>query len=114
MAAQFLRTPKGQLLCIFGVLFAIAARFDGGFDLLPHVLMAVSAACAVDVPFGFWQTRRWIMPTSALLSGLIVAFILGPQEVSFSGRVRSICCWECWPPMAGWLCVAGCSAVRGR
>jgi Na+-translocating ferredoxin:NAD+ oxidoreductase RnfD subunit len=76
----FLRTPKGQLLCIFGLLLFIAAPYDGGLAVLPNVLVAVVAACALDVVLTYWNTRRWITPTSALLSGLIVAFILGPQE----------------------------------
>ncbi|MBV9581207.1 MAG: RnfABCDGE type electron transport complex subunit D [Chloroflexi bacterium] len=76
----FLRTPKGQLLCIFGLLLLIAAPFDGGLAVLPHVLVAVLAACVLDVLLGYWYTHRWITPTSALLSGLIVAFILGAQE----------------------------------
>jgi Na+-translocating ferredoxin:NAD+ oxidoreductase RnfD subunit len=76
----FLRTPKGQLLCIFGVLLVVAAPFDGGPDVLPNVLIAALAACAVDVGYTYWESRRWIFPSSALLSGLIVAFILGSQE----------------------------------
>jgi hypothetical protein len=76
----FLRTPKGQLQCIFGLFLLIAAPFDGGFAVLPNVLVAIIAACALDVFLAYWTTRRLIAPTSALLSGLIVAFILGPQE----------------------------------
>jgi Na+-translocating ferredoxin:NAD+ oxidoreductase RnfD subunit len=80
MLPLFLRTPKGQLLCIFGVLLLLAAPFDGGFSVLPNVLVAAVAACAVDVAYTYWESRRWIVPTSALLSGAIVAFILGAQE----------------------------------
>ena len=79
-APMFLRTPKGQLLCIFGILLLLAAPFDGGLAVLPAVAVAALAACAVDVVYTYWESRRWIVPTSALLSGLIVAFILGPQE----------------------------------
>ncbi len=75
-----LRIPKGQLLIIFTLLLAAAAPTEGGWSLAPHVMAAVGAACAVDVAYTFWETRRWIVPTSALLSGLIVAFIVGPQE----------------------------------
>jgi Na+-translocating ferredoxin:NAD+ oxidoreductase RnfD subunit len=75
-----LRTPKGQLLLIFAILLAIASPSEGGLALAPHVIAAVGAACAVDVAYTFWETRRWIVPTSALLSGLIVAFVVGPQE----------------------------------
>jgi enediyne biosynthesis protein E5 len=76
----FLRTPKGQVLLVFFILLAIAAPAEGGWALLPHVLSAVVAACAVDVLYTYWETRRWIAPTGALLSGLIVAMILGAQE----------------------------------
>src|SRR5579864_9538783 len=80
MLPLFLRTPKGQLLCIFGVLLLLAAPFDGGLAVLPNVLIASLAACGLDVAYTYWESRRWILPSSALLSGLIVAFILGPQE----------------------------------
>lgn len=76
----FLRTPKGQVLLVFVVLVAIAVPAEGGWALLSHVVSAVLAACAVDVVYTYWETRRWIAPTSALLSGLIVAMILGAQE----------------------------------
>ena len=36
--------------------------------------------CLSESCLAYWATRRWMIPTSALLSGLIVAFILGPQE----------------------------------
>lgn len=76
----FLRTPKGQLLCIFGVLLLLAAPFDGGLAVLPNVIVAAVSASALDVAYSYWESRRWITPTSAVLSGLIVAFILGAQE----------------------------------
>jgi Na+-translocating ferredoxin:NAD+ oxidoreductase RnfD subunit len=68
------------LRCIFGVLLLLAAPFDGGLSVLRNTAIAALAACAVDVVYTYWESRRWIVPTSALLSGLIVAFILGPQE----------------------------------
>jgi enediyne biosynthesis protein E5 len=39
---------------------------------------------AVDMVYTYVETRRWIAPTSALLSGLIVAFILSPEEPWFT------------------------------
>lgn len=75
-----LRTPKGQLLGIFLLLLVVAAPAAGGWGVLPHVASAVVAACAVELLYQFWDSRRWAAPTSALLSGLIVAFILAPQE----------------------------------
>jgi Na+-translocating ferredoxin:NAD+ oxidoreductase RnfD subunit len=76
----FFRTPKGQLLAIFGLLLVLAAPAEGGLSLAPNLIAAIAAACAIDLAFGYWESRRWISPTSALLSGLIVAFILGAQE----------------------------------
>jgi len=82
--ARFLRTPKGQLLAIFALLLVIAAPFDGGLSLVPHIAVAIAAACMVDIVYTYVETRRWITPSSALLSGLIVAFILGPAEAWLS------------------------------
>jgi hypothetical protein len=82
---RFFRTPKGQLLAIFVVLLVIAAPFDGGLSVLPHLAVAIAAACTVDIVYTYAETRRGMTPSSALLSGLIVAFILGPEEPWFSG-----------------------------
>jgi len=76
----FLRTPKGQVLGIFLLLVGIAAPAEGGLAPLANVCVAIAAACLVDVVYSYWECRRWINPTSALLSGMIVAVILGPQE----------------------------------
>jgi Na+-translocating ferredoxin:NAD+ oxidoreductase RnfD subunit len=75
-----LRTPKGQLLVIFVALLVIAAPPAGGLGLLPNLVAAVLPAMLVD---GIWmalESRRVRIPTSALLSGLIVFFILSTNE----------------------------------
>jgi len=77
---SFLRTPKGQVLVIFVILLAVAAPGEDVLGLVPHLASAILAACAVDVLCTYWRTQRWVVPTSALLTGLIVAGILGPQE----------------------------------
>ncbi len=77
---MFLRTPKGQLLCFLGVLFILAAPGEGIGAVLPGTVAAIVAAVGVDAFYTYWETRRWIVPTGALLSGLIVAFVLGTQE----------------------------------
>jgi enediyne biosynthesis protein E5 len=76
----FFRTPKGQLLGIFLLLLGISAPAEGGLAPLANVCVAILAAFLVDMAYTYWERRRWINPTSALLSGMIVAFILGPQE----------------------------------
>jgi hypothetical protein len=47
-----LRTPKAQLLIIFGLLLAIVASSAGGIALVPDLLAAVGPACLID---GVWQ-----------------------------------------------------------
>jgi Na+-translocating ferredoxin:NAD+ oxidoreductase RnfD subunit len=59
---------------------AIAAPQAGGLNLLPNLLAAILPACLID---GIWMTveaRRWRWPVSALLSALIVFFILSTSE----------------------------------
>jgi Na+-translocating ferredoxin:NAD+ oxidoreductase RnfD subunit len=78
--ALALRTPKAQLLLIFGLFIAIAAPSAGGANLIPTLLAAVVPGLAID---GVWmsiESRRWRFPTSALLSSLIVFFILSTSE----------------------------------
>jgi len=76
---RWLRTPKGQLLGIFAIMLAIVAP-AGGPALLPNLLAALVPACLID---GVWmaiEIRRWRAPTSALLCGLIIFFILSTNE----------------------------------
>ncbi|HEV7662040.1 MAG TPA: RnfABCDGE type electron transport complex subunit D [Chloroflexota bacterium] len=75
-----LRTPKGQLLIIFGLTLAIVMPQSGGLGLLPNLLAAVLTGCAIDAVWMFVEARRWRWPVSALLSGLIVFFILSTNE----------------------------------
>lgn len=78
---KFFRTPKGQVLVVFVLLLCIAAPGESSMlAALGNVAVAIAAACAVDVVYTYWESRRWLLPTSALLSGMIVAFVLGAQE----------------------------------
>src|SRR6266852_7883318 len=75
-----LRRPKAQLLVIFAALLLVAAPPAGGIGLLPNLLAAVLPAVMID---GLWmgiESRRLRIPTSALLSGLIIFFILSTNE----------------------------------
>jgi Na+-translocating ferredoxin:NAD+ oxidoreductase RnfD subunit len=74
------RTPKGQLLVVFGLLLAILVSADGGLRLLPNLVAAILSACVVDAAWLFAESRRLRFPTSALLTALIVVFILSPTE----------------------------------
>jgi enediyne biosynthesis protein E5 len=76
---RFVRTPKGTLLLVFAVLLGVAGTATGWSLVAPHVLAAVLGATLVEVAIVGLVARRLAWPSSALLSGLIVAFILGPD-----------------------------------
>jgi len=78
-ARRFVRTPKGTLLLVFAVLLGVAGTASGWPLVLPHVLAAVAGACLAEVTLVGLFSRRLAWPSSALLSGLIVAFVLGPD-----------------------------------
>jgi Na+-transporting NADH:ubiquinone oxidoreductase subunit NqrB len=76
---KFLRTPKGTLLAIFAGLLAIAGTATGWSVVGPHLLAAILGACGLELLVCAFVNRRLIWPTSALLSGMIVAFVLSPE-----------------------------------
>jgi Na+-translocating ferredoxin:NAD+ oxidoreductase RnfD subunit len=76
---RLLRTPKGALAAIFVPLLALAGTAAGWQAALPHVAAALLGACLVDLLVARIEADAWCWPTSALLSGLIVAFVLGPE-----------------------------------
>ncbi len=76
---RFFRTPKGLLLLVFLPLLAAAGVTTGWRPLLAHVAVAVTGAAVADLPArNDDHLLQW--PTSGLLSGLIVAFVLGPEQ----------------------------------
>ncbi len=77
---RFLRTPKGYLSIVFVPLLVIAATGVGWDQAVPHLLFAVFAAAATEVVIVRRMNGVWIVPTSAILSGLIVAMVLGPDN----------------------------------
>ncbi len=76
---RFLRTPKGALAPVFLVLLALAGPAIGWSLVVPHVLAAVAGACLMELLIVRLDGGRLAWPSSALLSGLIVAFVLGPE-----------------------------------
>jgi Na+-translocating ferredoxin:NAD+ oxidoreductase RnfD subunit len=75
---RFLRTPKGALALVFLPLLALGAVAEGWSNVLPHALAAILGASLVDVALARLERRAVGLPTSALLSGCIVAFVLDP------------------------------------
>jgi enediyne biosynthesis protein E5 len=74
----FLRTPKGTLLALFVGLFALAATAAGWSAAVPHMLAAVLGASLTELAISRFDRHRLAWPSSAVLSGMIVGFVLGP------------------------------------
>lgn len=81
-ASRFLKSPKGLLLVVLGLLVAIAAPTAGVGPVLANVLGALLVAAATDVVLAVWFRDKWIFPSGALLTGLIVAMIISPTETA--------------------------------
>jgi enediyne biosynthesis protein E5 len=78
--ARILRTPKSSLTLVFLPLLLLSGASTGWPLVIPHVLAALAGACLLEFLIVGIGRRRLIWPSSALLSGLIVAFVLGPLE----------------------------------
>jgi len=75
---QFLRTPKGSLLAIFLVLLGLGAVGVGWSAAVPHMLAAVLGASLTELGVARLDRRPLSWPSSAVLSGMIVGFVLDP------------------------------------
>ncbi|MDH3681788.1 MAG: RnfABCDGE type electron transport complex subunit D [Acidimicrobiia bacterium] len=69
-------TLEAYLLAFLGALIAIGVHAHGVGGVLPQTLIAASIACALDVALRAAFTGVRTFPTSALVSGLIVALVL--------------------------------------
>ena len=77
---RYVRSPKGTLTLVFLPLLYLAGLSTGWSLVIPHVLAALAGACLLDLVINAVARRSIAWPSSALLSGLIVAFVLGPIE----------------------------------
>ena len=76
---RFIRTPKGTLTLLFLPLLLLGMVAEG-VAVVPHVLSAIAGACAIELLATRLDGRAWQWPSSAILSGTIVAFVLEPQQ----------------------------------
>jgi Na+-translocating ferredoxin:NAD+ oxidoreductase RnfD subunit len=77
--ARFARSPKGLLLGIFAVIGLLAVTSTPG-ETAMNLALAVVTAAAVDLAVMAVRRKAWVFPDGAILTGLIVAFVLRPQE----------------------------------
>lgn len=74
---SLLKTPKAQLFLIFGLLLAILV--PSGVPLT-NLVVALLTAGVLDALCMRFDTGAWRLPTSALLTALIVVFVLSTNE----------------------------------
>src|SRR5579863_5602022 len=77
---RFFQTPKGLLIIVLVILVAVAAPHEGIALVAPGLATAVLVAGAIDVLILRKIRGAWEFPSGAILTGLIVAMILTPQE----------------------------------
>jgi Na+-transporting NADH:ubiquinone oxidoreductase subunit NqrB len=76
---RFVRTPKGALLLAFLPLLVLGGASSGATAALPHLLVAVAGAYLADLLPGWVARGPFRRSTGPLLTGLIVAFVLGVE-----------------------------------
>jgi Na+-translocating ferredoxin:NAD+ oxidoreductase RnfD subunit len=77
---RFFQTPKGLLIIVLAILVALAAPHEGFKLVAPGLVTAIVLAAAIDVLVLRRIHGAWEFPSGAVLTGLIVAMILAPQE----------------------------------
>ena len=77
---RFFRTPKGLLIIVLAILVALAAPHEGIVLVAPGLASAVIVAGLIDVLILRRTRNAWEFPSGAVLTGLLVAMVLTPQE----------------------------------
>src|SRR5580700_1752283 len=77
---RFFQTPKGLLIIVLVILVAVAAPHEGIALVAPGLATAVLVAAAIDLLVLRKIRGAWEFPSGAVLTGLIIAMILTPQE----------------------------------
>ena len=79
-ARRTLRSPKGLMLLTLLALAAVALPREGLGLALGPLVGAMTAAALADLGLTRLIRGTWIVPDGAMVSGLIVALVLSPQE----------------------------------
>jgi len=87
---KFLRTPKGLLTIILVMLVAIAAPHEGIRAVAPGILSAVLVTGLLDALIIRAREKKWEFPSGAVLTAMIVAMILRPQEPWYITTIVSV------------------------
>lgn len=88
---RFLRSPKGYLLVALLALTALALPSAGGIGAAGVILgWAVAGSAGMELILVRLGEGRWRLPSSALLTGLIVGMILGPPEPWWTALIAGV------------------------
>jgi Na+-translocating ferredoxin:NAD+ oxidoreductase RnfD subunit len=77
---RFFRTPKGLFLAILILVALIAIPFEGGDRVLPGIIAATGTAALLDLGIVLVTREVWIFPDGAILTGMLMGFVLSPEE----------------------------------
>ncbi|HUX86092.1 MAG TPA: RnfABCDGE type electron transport complex subunit D [Chloroflexota bacterium] len=77
---RFVKTPKGYFLVLLGVITAVGLLDAGINKALPGLVAAMVAAALADVVYLRIAKGSLAFPSGALLTGLLIALILSPDE----------------------------------
>ena len=77
---RFLRTPKGLLLIVLLIILALAVSGEGVALVAPGLCSAVAIAAVLDVAILRGMKGKWLFPSGAILTAMIVAMVLSPRE----------------------------------
>ena len=77
---RFFRTPKGLLLIILGILFALATPSEGIKLVGPQLASSVALAGLIDLVILRSRKGEWEFPSGAVLTALFCVMVLSPHE----------------------------------
>jgi Na+-translocating ferredoxin:NAD+ oxidoreductase RnfD subunit len=77
---RFWKTPKGITLVALALFALIALPTQGVSHAAPGLLVAVAVATTLDVVATRIRRQEWEFPSGALITGVIIAFVLRPEE----------------------------------
>jgi Na+-translocating ferredoxin:NAD+ oxidoreductase RnfD subunit len=86
---RFFRTPKGLLTIVLVIFVALAAPREGIRHVAPGLASAVTVAALMDAVILRGMEGDWEFPSGAVLTGLLVAMVLTPQEPWYVGACTS-------------------------
>lgn len=79
-SSRFVRTPKGVLIIVLGLLIVVAGFGPGWALVAPGVIASVVTGMVLDGIILRVRKGHWVFPDGALLTALIIAMILSPHE----------------------------------